>query len=153
MYDETNKYCKIFHGPQENLYEYCFELGFSSSPPISECISAADLTSNNNCDVSLQDGSFLCKFHKCYIKRSFQYSDINSRGFGKITVVTKKIFLTIWTTLTTWTFAKRHVRSTPGVISSRFRRMNKFASYTKSTLKIVCAISFTDHLSQASNHA
>ena len=71
MYDETNKYCKIFHGPQENLYEYCFELGFSSSPPISECISAADPTSNNNCDVSLQDGSFLCKFHKCYIKRIF----------------------------------------------------------------------------------
>ena len=67
MYDETNKYCKIFHGPQENLYEYCFELGFSSSPPVSECISAADPTSNNNCDVSLQDGTLVCKFHKCYI--------------------------------------------------------------------------------------
>ena len=55
MYDETTKYCKIFNEPQEMLYDNCFELGFSSYPPLSECLSIVDPINNTDCQVNMFD--------------------------------------------------------------------------------------------------
>ena len=52
LFDETTHYCKIFKGPQEDLYDDCFELGFSSTPSVSECLAPMDPSSNTNCHVS-----------------------------------------------------------------------------------------------------
>ena len=53
LFDETTHYCKIFKGPQEDLYDDCFELGFSSTPSVSECLAPMDPSSNTNCHVSV----------------------------------------------------------------------------------------------------
>ena len=52
MYDETIRYCKIFKGPVEELYDDCFELGFSSNPSVAECKTAVDPVNNDQCDVN-----------------------------------------------------------------------------------------------------
>ena len=54
MFDETINYCKIFKGPQEELYDDCFELGFASYPFISECQSALDSFNNDQCHVNFR---------------------------------------------------------------------------------------------------
>ena len=52
MYDETIRYCKIFKGPVEELYDDCFELGFASNPSVAECKTAVDPVNNDQCDVN-----------------------------------------------------------------------------------------------------
>ena len=52
LFDETINYCKIFKGPQEELYDDCFELGFSSYPFISECQTVLDPVNNDQCHVN-----------------------------------------------------------------------------------------------------
>lgn len=49
LYDETSKYCKLFTGPREELYDDCYELGFSSTPSLSECISTVSSSDANSC--------------------------------------------------------------------------------------------------------
>ena len=51
MFDETINYCKIFKGPQEELYEDCSELGYSSYPFITECQAVLDPINNDQCHV------------------------------------------------------------------------------------------------------
>ena len=53
LYDEKNNYCKIFKGPQQDIFDDCFELGFSSFPSISECKTVGDPHSNDNCQVNI----------------------------------------------------------------------------------------------------
>ena len=52
LYDETVNYCKVFKGPQEEIYEDCFELGFSSYLFISECQTVLDPVNNDQCHVN-----------------------------------------------------------------------------------------------------
>ena len=62
MYDETINYCKIFKGPQEELYEDCFELGYSSYPFITECQAVLDPINNDQCHVK-----FYIYYRRCVI--------------------------------------------------------------------------------------
>ena len=103
LFDETTHYCKIFKGPQEDLYDDCFELGFSSTPSVSECLAPMDPSSNTNCHVSVTlqllfganviynlIGKDVC--HEYFVFSSF---------LDKITVDTKETFWTILNILTT----------------------------------------------------
>ena len=92
MFDETVNYCKIFKGPQEDLYDDCLELGFASYPFISECNAVLDPANNDQCHVSyiLIYDSFSIFFFK--IRNVItMFSSI----LDKITVATKKTCLII----------------------------------------------------------
>ena len=50
-YDEQNRYCKIYAGPEEEMYDYCDELGFSSHPSLAECVAPMNASHNEPCHV------------------------------------------------------------------------------------------------------
>ena len=50
-YDEQNRYCKIYTGPAEDMYDYCDELGFSSHPSLAQCVGPMNASNNEPCHV------------------------------------------------------------------------------------------------------
>jgi hypothetical protein len=75
MYDETIRYCKIFKGPVEELYDDCFELGFSSNPSVAECKTAVDPVNNDQCDYFRQD---YCRYERDFLDNLEHSHDIES---------------------------------------------------------------------------
>ena len=97
MFDETVNYCKIFKGPQEELYDDCLELGFASYPFISECTAALDPANNDQCHVSY---IWICDSFSIIILFVILFKIRNvikifSSIFDKITAATKKTYLII----------------------------------------------------------
>ena len=92
MFDETVNYCKIFKGPQEEIYDDCFELGFSSYPFISECQTVLDPVNNDQCHVNFC--IFLCLvymfdykpwgYDHVYLSQCFSISDKIIVGMKRI---------------------------------------------------------------------
>ena len=98
MFDETVNYCKIFKGPQEEIYDDCLELGFASYPFISECTAALDRANNDQCHVSyiwICDSFSIIILFVNFCSRSVMLLKYFFSILGKITAATKKTYLII----------------------------------------------------------
>ena len=132
LYDEKNNYCKIFKGPQQDIFDDCFELGFSSFPSISECKTVGDPHSNDNCQVNILIYIYsLCTSLKLFSSFEIQilYRQISFSFSDKITVDTRKIFWTIWNTPMTWILANGLVKKTRCAIFLLSLRIRMYACY------------------------